>query len=53
MSWRFAHGLVALNPSSMATATVAVPTGEDQFGEPINAGARTLQPLTGLVVMTP
>ena len=50
---RFAHGLVALNPSSMATATVAVPAGENQFGEPINAGARTLQPLTGLVVMTP
>jgi hypothetical protein len=50
---RFAHGLVALNPSSMASATITVPAGTDQFGEPIRAGARTLQPLTGLVVVTP
>jgi len=50
---RFAHGLVALNPSSTATATVIVPEGKDQFGAPISAGRRLLQPMTGLVVVTP
>ncbi len=50
---RFAHGLVALNPSGVAVATVVVPAGRDQFGEPVGAGPKILQPLTGLVVVTP
>lgn len=50
---RFAHGLVALNPSSTRTATVIVPTGSDQFGSPISAGTQVLQPMSGLVLVTP
>lgn len=49
----FGHGLVALNPSSTAAAAVNVPAGRDQFGAPIGAGTRALQPMTGLVVVTP
>lgn len=49
----FGHGMVALNPSSTATATVTVPAGKDQFGTPVTAGSLVLQPMTGIVIVTP
>ena len=49
----FSHGLAALNPSSTATATITVPAGKDQFGTPVSAGSLVLQPMTGIVIVTP
>jgi hypothetical protein len=49
---RFAHGLVALNPTD-APESVVVPAGADQFGQAVPAGPYALAPMGAVVIVTP